>query len=55
MSKGSPNNRQKDIARLLRDKGSKRAGGISKVRYSKGIPAQGNSSRIPCGLPVRSL
>ncbi len=41
MSKGSPNNRQKDIARLLRDKGNKRSGGVRKICFSKGIPGQG--------------
>ncbi len=41
MSKGSPNNRQKDIARLLRNKGNNRVGGGSKVSFPKGMAGKG--------------
>jgi hypothetical protein len=39
MSKGIPNNRQKDIARLLRDQGNKKGTGfkVSPVRPTKAM------------------
>ena len=43
MSKGNPNNRQKDISRLLRDQGNKRGSGfkVFAVRPTKVIGPSG--------------
>ena len=44
MSKGMPNNRQKDIARLLRDQGNKRGGGF-KVAASRPMKIMGGANK----------